>query len=301
MLFPYLNWLNESMTHMSYPEQTIAYITDTYKKICNDKRANTLLHTTLQLYEKQLMPDWNWALDSAERAANQISVHKFVGHFVFSLCATKHVKTFYEQKGMPDGCFEGFLNDIKIKYNECVTLHKVHGICVARWFNRFVDGTRHTFGRLQFEPIFMGCDYKKDGIAVAEGDLAINIHIPGGSKLLKQDCIDSFLAAAEFYAELFEDKKVVFYCHSWLLYPEHKEFLPESSNILMFADFFNIVESAEQKGDLWRIFGQTDCEDVASLPEKTSLQKAFKNRLMNGGKIGSGAGLFIVKDGKIIK
>ncbi len=300
--YGYLNWLNETMTYMEYPQSTIDFVIDTYKKICQNKRANRLFSDALALYEKRLIPAWSWGLSAAERAGNEIGVHKFSAHFVFSLCATKHIKTFYEQKGMPDGCFDGFLKDIKIKWSECVKLHKMDGVFVAEWFNRFADGTRHTFGRLQFEPIFLGADYEGNGFTAKEGDLVINIHIPGGSKLFRQDCIDAFLMAAEYYSDFFADAKVIFHCHSWLLYPGHKEFLPETSALLMFADFFNVVEVQEDKGALWRIFGRTDCEEnLADLPEDTSLQRAFKKRLLEGGEIGVGRGFFVVKDGEFIK
>ncbi len=302
MNYPYLDWLCESMNYMEYPQQTVDFVTYTYKKICNNKRANRLFHDALALYEKQLMPAWNWGLTSAERAANAVDIHIYVAKFIFSLCVTKHTKAFYEQKGMPEGCFYGFLNDIKIKWGECVALHKMDGVFVAEWFNRFVDGTRHTFGRLQFEPIFIGGHYEFAGRTATEGDMVINIHIPGGSKLLKEDCEKSFLKAAEFYAPLFENGEVIFHCNSWLLYPGHKEFLPETSNILMFADFFNVVEGKEWKGDLPRIFNVQNCEDnIKDLPEDTSIRRAFKNRLLEGKEVGVGRGFFIVKDGKFIK
>ena len=302
MNYPYLNWLNESMTYMEYPESTIAFIAESYKKICDNKKSYTLFHDALRLYEKQLCPAWGWALTSAERAANEINVHKFVGKFIISLCVTRHVKDFYVQKGMPDGCFDGFLKDIKIKWAECVAVHKMDGVFVAEWFNRFVDGTRHTFGRLQFEPMFIAGSYEVCGRTLNEGDLAINIHIPGGSKLTKQDCIDSFLKAAEYYAPFFKDKTVIFHCDSWLLYPGHKEFLPENSALLMFADFFNIVSTNDYRGNLWRIFGREDCEEnIASLPEDTSLQRAYKKRLLENGEIGGARGFFFVKDNKFIK
>ena len=299
--YPYIDWLSESMNYMEYPETTITFVLNTYKKICDNKRANMLFHDALKLYEKQLCPAWVWALTAAERAADEIGVHRFTSKFIISLCVTKHVKTFYEQKGMPDGCFDGFLKDIKIKWAECVALHKIDGVFVADWFNRFVDGTRHTFGRLQFEPIFIAGSYYVCGRTVNEGDLTINIHIPGGSKLTKQDCIDSFLKAAEYYAPLFEDGTVVFHCSSWLLYEKHNEFLPETSALLMFADFFNIAETTEGRHHLWRIFNREDCEDTAALPENTSLQRAFKNRLLSGGEIGASKGFFFVKDNLLIK
>ena len=302
MEYPYLNWLNKSMDYMEYPKDTISFVTDTYKKICNNKKSNLLFHNVLKLYENQICPDWKWALISAERAANQIKVHKYIGEFIISLCITKHVKTFYEQKGMPEGCFDGFLKDIKIKWAECTAVHNMDGVFVAEWFNRFVDGTRHTFGRLQFEPILISNTYEVCGRTLNEGDLAINIHIPGGSKLLKQDCIDSFLKAAEYYAPLFNDGTVIFHCDSWLLYPNHKEFLPQTSSLLMFAEFFNIVETNNRRGNLWRIFGREDCEEnIASLPECTSLQRAYKKRLLENGEIGGAKGFFFIKNNKFIK
>lgn len=302
MNYPYLHWLNKSMNYMQYPENTINFILDSYKKICNNQAANGLFHNALKLYEKQLCPVWTWALTSAERAAAQINLHKFVGEFIMSLCVAKHVEIFYEQKGMPDGCFDGFLRDIKIKWAECVLVHKMDGVFVAEWFNRFVDGTRHTFGRLQFEPIFIADNYEVCGRNLAVGDLTINIHIPGGSKLTRQDCIDSFLKAAEYYAPFFKDKTVIFHCDSWLLYPGHKEFLPETSALLMFADFFNIVSTNNWRGNLWRIFGCENCdENIASLPEDTSLQRAYKKRLLENGEIGGAKGFFFVKGNEFIK
>lgn len=302
MSYPYKKWLNASMTYMEYPQETIDFVLATYKKICDNKRADKFFTDALNLYEKQLLPAWNWGVASAERAANEIGVHKFAGHFVFTLCATKYAKTFYKQKNMPEGCFYGFLNDIKIKWSECVTVHQMDGISTADWYNRFADATRHTFGRLQFEPIFAAGNYDVAGRTIAEGDLVINIHIPGGSKLLKEDCIDSFLKAADFYAPFFKTGEVIFHCNSWLLYPGHKEFLPENSALLMFADFFNIVETNDWRGNLWRIFGREDCEtDIASLPEDTSLQRAYKKRLLENGEIGGAKGLFFVKNNEFIK
>lgn len=301
MNYPYLNWLDESMAYMDYPTKTIAFVTETYKKICHNKKACRHLHDALNLYEKQLCPDWNLGLALSERAANEIGEHKFVGHFVFVLAASKSIKAFYEQKGMPEGCFYGFLNDLKIKWSECATVYKMDGISTGEWYNRFADGTRHTFGRLQFEPIFISKKYEASNFSIAEGDMAINIHIPGGSKLLKEDCIASFLKAAEFYAPFFENGKVTFHCNSWLLYPGHKEFLPETSALLMFADFFSIVETNDWRGNLWRIFGRENCDDVVSLPENTSLQRAYKKRLLENGEIGGARGFFFIKGNEFIK
>ena len=65
---------------------------------------------------------------------------------------------------------------------------------------------------------------------------------------------------------------------------------------------FNIVETNNRRGNLWRIFGREDCEEnIASLPECTSLQRAYKKRLLENGEIGGARGFFFIKNNKFIK
>ena len=46
-------------------------------------------------------------------------------------------------------------------------------------------------------------------------------------------------------------------CHSWLLYPGLKDILPEKSNIIMFQNQFQIVETDwDEREAEWRIWGK---------------------------------------------
>lgn len=305
MNYPYLNWINEVMALMEFPLNTVKVITSLYKRVCENTKANTLFHTGLMLYENDCMYEYYNVIENSEYAVEGIlGEHKFTGHLLILLCLTRHAKEIYAAKNIPDECYDGFLDDIKIKWAECLAVYGVEGTSTIQWSKRFVDATRFSFGILQFEPMILAGDgiFEAGGFTRGKGDLVINVHIPGGGKLLKEKCEEAFLKAAEFFAHLFPDGGVTFHCSSWLLYPEHKEFLPENSNILMFADFFKCIYSKTNDGhDLWRIFGMHNISDYASLPEKTSLQRLYKKHLMDGGETGIGVGLFIVKNKEFIK
>ena len=80
-------------------------------------------------------------------------------------------------------------------------------------------------------------------------------------------------------------------CHSWLLYPGLKEVLSQTSNILQFQNYFQIVDIdfADQEAE-WRIFGKVE-ENPEKYPENTTLQKRAKQYLLSGKKLGNGLGV----------
>ena len=51
------------------------------------------------------------------------------------------------------------------------------------------------------------------------------------------------------------------------------------------------VSCAESRADLWRIFAVSDTEEIAALPEDTSLRCDFKRRLLCDGSVGVGFGI----------
>ncbi|MBR5619688.1 MAG: hypothetical protein IKW76_08130, partial [Clostridia bacterium] len=80
-------------------------------------------------------------------------------------------------------------------------------------------------------------------------------------------------------------------------------FLPPQSNILKFMDCFDIISSADSEvfNDKWRIFANYKDAEPADLPRDTSLRRAFADRLLAGGKTGSGWGIFFFDGEKILK
>ena len=135
------------------------------------------------------------------------------------------------------------------------------------------------------------------------------MHIPRGAKLDYDECVKSLDLAKEFFTKYFpkfpNDK---YMCHSWLLYPGNKNFMPEGSNILKFASLYDIVEENEdpESAYLW-LYGQKfknaeliknrketgNYGHIDELPQKSSLQKSTIDFIKNGGIFGEALGVII--------
>jgi len=83
------------------------------------------------------------------------------------------------------------------------------------------------------------------------------------------------------------------------LYPEQYNFLPEKSNIRRFMDDFDIQFFSNQAEfeDAWRIFGKSSLKPLEEWDEKTSIQKAYKKRLLEGKPVGDAMGFIIMENG----
>lgn len=299
----YLEWLNEAMQQVNFSAEKINAVINLYKKICDDEKASRIFHSTIALYENGFSCDFKSITENIDFCIEKISgEHKFTGHLLAVLTMAKHTKEIYKNKKLTVEGFQGILNDLKVKSDECFANYGVVGISNLPWYERFLNCTRYVLGRLQFEPnIFKWDDVEINGCWLKKGDTVISVHIPGGEKLQKEDCIESFLMAEEFFKGIKKDGALPFSCISWLLHPSLREVLPEGSNILQFSEFFRCVYSAEQEENLVRIFGRVDFKNKENLPEKTSLQRAYKKYLLKGGNIGIGVGYFFIKDKKFIK
>lgn len=142
------------------------------------------------------------------------------------------------------------------------------------------------------------------GKALRHGDPEINFHIPSsGVPITDEARLDSYKRAYEFYKDKLVGGVAFFRCNSWLLYPGHREFLPENSNILRFMDDFDIVSYKvwPELGDLWRIFGRYADRAPKELPTDTALRRAYAERIRSGGTLGKGFGYIVFDGEKILK
>jgi len=217
---------------------------------------------------------------------------------LFFICLVPGLARHYERRGLPRELCRACMEDLKWKLAECRRVYGIWGTFVSDWFEGFFRLTRFTLGRLQFELLPFPEDYVSAGRVKPEGaDKVINIHIPSSGPLLHEECVRSYRLAAEFFGGEFPGGECVFFCDSWLLFPDHGKFLPADSRILEFMRDFDIYTSRTDPGgnDLWRIFGLADCSDYVGLPEETALQRAYKGWLLGGGSPGIGRGIFLTK------
>ena len=132
-------------------------------------------------------------------------------------------------------------------------------------------------------------DYEGQGISIKKGDFVIDVHIPSGAPLPHKAVLRSYRKAAEHFGTN------VFVCESWMLYPAHSEMLEECPNLMAFFKDYDVVESAEDRGDLWRIFGADHHKAPEELPTDTTLRSVYADRLKQGLPVGWGKGIFVLK------
>ena len=133
-------------------------------------------------------------------------------------------------------------------------------------------------------------------LCLSESDPVLRIHIPPGGNFDRKTLADTYARTREVMANCYPDKPFkAFYCTSWLMSRDLHEVLKPESNILGFqADYTPIPLQGGDATTFSFVFGDTAItrEQVPSLPENTSLQRAIKKRYLDGEYIRQGAGFF---------
>ena len=148
----------------------------------------------------------------------------------------------------------------------------------------------------------MGCRLFRIGeleyeLAEDSGEGYISLHIPSDAVLDAGRLNDSLERAKAFLRDYFPERYGErFLCESWLLSPALADLLPADSRIRRFRRAFTITDIfPDDDSALQWVFGtaekQKDTVVPEDLPEKTSLQRAMKARLLSGRKPGSAIGI----------
>ena len=118
-------------------------------------------------------------------------------------------------------------------------------------FSRFVREHKQSFGTYGFDRDFWttrqtGCLLFRIGTLeyelAEEGEIrVISLHIPSDAVLTAPALRQSIRSAKEILERTFPDwANLPWYCHSWLLSPDLKTVLPETSKILYFQSLFDL-------------------------------------------------------------
>ncbi|MFI0236784.1 acyltransferase domain-containing protein [Streptomyces sp. NPDC016845] len=214
--------------------------------------------------------------------------------------ALPHTRAFHRERGIPDDVSRRTLADL----GRNLALHRrrfaTTGLSVPWWLTRHFRGELYQLGRLQFERWRLGRRtgerLASSGAGVGPGDLVLGVHIPDfRGPMTPEACDDSVARAREFFARHFPGEPAeVAVCHSWLLDPQLRRYLPAESNILRFQDRFEITyvdEAAEDDTPVVFVFGGTETPRER-LPRRTSVQRAVLDHLDAGGHWHPGHGWF---------
>jgi hypothetical protein len=180
--------------------------------------------------------------------------------------------------------------DIAIWCGNCHKSFREYGLDELEWVAKSIDFRLFRLGRLQFELTSVGEAFNTAKRDVYKDDILLNIHIPQGSPLGINVCLDSISEAKAFFKGTGG-----FVCDSWLLCPDLKQILPAQSNIVRFQNLFEVLRTDYTSGQAEeRIFGGV-LEDAHMYPGKTSLQIAARDYILSGRKLGTSYGY--LKDG----
>ncbi len=231
-------------------------------------------------------------VDAAE-AALQKALGEDADHSKILACQLKaaaDTRELYREKGISDEiyfatmrCFTRFTQERHVMTGE-------YKFDREFWAPRQAGGLIYRIAALEYE------------LVPAEDDRHINVHIPSDADLSPASCTESLRKAKEFFAGCYPAFTGCPYrCYSWLLSPDLEELLPKRSNIRSFRERFEILGSEASNDYLeWLFYNLAGREkgplkdfDYQSLPEDSSLQRAVKQKVLEGGQIRDGLGRLI--------
>ena len=289
-----VNFLDE----FDYPEEAKAELTEAYDTLVANAECKSELDGLLKAYEENINLDYGIIFKKTPEMEKLCGVHHYKSELIVFILFSKHLKKLYKENNIDESIWFNSMCDLKYKLFECKAVKNMWGSFVAWWFPGFFNLTRFALGRLQFETSnYDQEDYTKDGKTVKKGMKVIGVHIPRTLTPLDKPSYDAaFDMAREFFKDKLEGAPMAFTCCSWLLYPDNINILPEKSNVRKFMLEFDIINKFDDKpgeyADMWRLFDMDYTGSFDDYPEDSSLRRAFKAHLKNGGKTGEGYGIF---------
>ncbi len=292
----------------NYPEESWEVLLSAFNKLEKEEEFNSLIENYFKTKPnfRAIMTD----------LCEKTEINLYTGYGVLFICLSKETKVLCKNWNWTDDMFRRGMLDIMLQTCECYEIKKVWGLMSEGWMSGIVGGTVVSIGRLQF----VAKPYDREdscvaGYKITKGTPVITVHIPGSGESFDEAArIDAYHEACEFYRnadsknpcfsrwstyEKADNAPCIFICQSWLLFPPNREILNPDSNIVSFMNEFKIVDTIilredEIRLDLWRIFGyMAEDEPFENLPEKTSLQRAYKKFLLDGNMPGQGIGVFV--------
>ncbi len=185
----------------------------------------------------------------------------------------------YDRLGISETIYVDSMAAFSRFVREHMESYGCYGFDRGTWTTRQVSSKLFRIGQMEYE------------LTTLEGQPVVSLHIPTDVDLRPEVLRPSMKEGlAEFYRIFPEYEGKTVYCHSWLLSPLLKDFLPETSNILRFQEMFDMEpDGIPGTGVLLWVFKNPKLprEDY---PENTSLQRKLKQFFLNDGQFLEGKG-----------
>jgi len=244
-------------------------------------RELTALQETLEVYPclELLMQEAHWqeGLDQLKEALGEDPGG--MKRLCSMLRCALRAKAEYDRLGISEeiyvatmGAFSRFVREYQESYGS-------YGFNRGRWTTRQVSAKLFRIGQMEYE------------LTTLDGERVVSLHIPTDVDLRPEVLRPSMKEGLEALYRLFPEyrgKRV--YCHSWLLSPMLKAFLPEDSNILRFQELFSVTQDTVPAKDVLLWVFKNPRLSPEDYPENTSLQRKLKEFFLRGGEFLEGSG-----------
>ncbi|GHD97688.1 acyltransferase domain-containing protein [Streptomyces alanosinicus] len=298
-MLPHADDLPELLLDLAVPHEDINELVNRRHGVTDDPRTRGLLRECVEeLFrdpgETGRTPDLAGLFDAAPAELSDI-----FAAYVF-LAAVPRTLARHRERGIPPEISRRTLADLGRHMAVHRRRHGTTGVHARRWLVRHFRGELYQLGRLQFERARLGQRtgpvLAAAGLDAAPGTPCLNLHIPDFyGPLTPAACDRSLALAREFFARHFpEERPVAALCHSWLLDPQLKRYLPADSNIIRFQERFRTAREDTEPADtepVQFVFGDPGLP-VAELPRRTSVERAVGDHLRAGGHWFIGHGWF---------
>lgn len=262
---------------MSQLENTLTII----QQLNFDNEVEAFLMEYIQKHHKRLFSLVDFAYDSDDLDYPLCKKHPLT-RLAVVCCKLTEVKQWFDSKHIPEAIFYDTVGDVGIKQKQYqektnkIGLSKDHVI----WFRHLFHHHIFKLGTLQFQ-MFKMVYLDDDGYMTYENNWkeklledtpVLNLHIQQKSDISTSAVQQSISIAHEFFHTYFPDfhyQEMI--CYSWLLYPTMVKYLPRTSHIYQFAQFFEIIGEVDDNSYAIKyIFANSEKQE---LPLQTSLQK----------------------------
>lgn len=288
------NELIKYLADFDYPDEYKNVFIPAMDKLLASKEAANCISKHIEDYKRGEL-NWDMITDDSKKYAETVGIHKYTLRFLFYTALIPYSYRHFEEKGLGYTEWYDSMIDFKWKVDECVKCYGVVGVFV-NWFESFFSADRVTFGRLQFNLVDAGYDYKSCHFDIKKGEKLVTVHIPSDTRtpFNKENREAAYKRAAAHFSKILGKKEVIFRCGTWLLHPAHKDILPTTSNIRDFENDFEIDHNSfnpDGGSNIWRLFYVRDYSgDPDTLPESTSLMRIYKRFIKDGGVTGTMVG-----------
>lgn len=200
----------------------------------------------------------------------------------------------FNKKRIPRSIFYDSLDDLNFRITRYKTNYGEYGISArdALWLRFIYKMEIFDLGTLRFQKSYFSYaeierqDYDFMPLSdemkkrFPEGIPIINVHIQTDADLEEEKVSNSFKQAHDFFTTYFPEHPYKWFtCRTWMLYKPTQDILPNESNIVLFANRFEIIaENKNTKQALDRIYGTSNMSEIETMKKTSSLaQLAYKN------------------------